>query len=194
MNSTAMNSAAAAPVLVAEDDHDMRALVAFALRRAGFTVVTAHDGSSAVEKLANTKFGLALLDINMPGENGFAVCEHIRRNSQMPVIMISARDSDRDIVQAFDIGADDYVTKPFSQSALVARVRSLLRRTAEARAPDIDAETILSSFSADQPDLDPPTPSPPLDRASAHAHDYATAGGTLTRFRPRRTPAPGARR
>ena len=159
-----MTSSAAVPLLIAEDDHDVRTLVAFALRRAGFDVVTAHDGSSAVEKLDNAKFGLAVLDINMPGANGFAVCEHIRRDSRMPVIMLSARHSDSDIVRAFDIGADDYVTKPFSHSTLVARVQSLLRRTAEARAPEFDTETILGSFSSDQPDLDPPTPSPPLDR------------------------------
>jgi DNA-binding NarL/FixJ family response regulator len=108
--------------------------------------------------------------------------------------MLSARDADSDVVRAFDIGADDYVTKPFSHTALVARVQLLLRRSAEARAPEPDAETILNSFSSDQPDLDPPTPSPPLDRASAHAHDYATAGGTLLRFVPRKPAARGKRR
>ena len=188
-----MTSSAQAPVLVAEDDHDVRALVAFTLRRAGYDVVTAHDGRSAVEHLDNTQFGLAVLDINMPGANGFAVCEHIRSQSRMPVIMLSARDSDRDIVHAFDIGADDYVTKPFNLTTFVARVKALLQRSAEALATAIGTDIERGPLSHDTPDLDPPTPIPPLDRAALE-HDYAMAGGTPTRTAPRTPAAPGARR
>src|SRR5262245_1572038 len=100
-------------VLVADDDDDLRALVAFTLSRAGYTVVTARDGSSAFERLDAEPFKLAVLDVNMPNVDGFTVCSHIRSRSNMPVIMLSARDNDADVVHAFEIGADDYIKKPF---------------------------------------------------------------------------------
>lgn len=126
-------------VLVADDDEDIRAVVAFTLRRAGFTVVAVHDGSTALEHLEVESFKLAVLDVNMPKADGFAVCSHIRRRSRMPVIMLSARDSDADIVHALEIGADDYIKKPFSPATLVARVQALLRRSAAAEVTKIDA-------------------------------------------------------
>jgi DNA-binding response OmpR family regulator len=118
-------------LLVADDDDDVLALVAFALRRADFAVVTAHDGSAALAHLRAAAFALAILDINMPGANGFAVCADIRSRSRMPVIMLSARHDDADIVHALEIGADDYIYKPFSPASLIARVRALLRRSRE---------------------------------------------------------------
>jgi DNA-binding response OmpR family regulator len=118
-------------LLVADDDDDVLALVAFALRRAGFPVVTAHDGSAALEQLRATAFALAVLDINMPGSDGLAVLAEIRRRSRMPVIMLSARHDDADVVHALETGADDYVRKPFSPASLIARVRALLRRSAD---------------------------------------------------------------
>ncbi len=135
-----MSSSTAVTVLVADDDEDIRALVAFTLRRAGFTVVTAHDGSSAFQRLEGEPFKLAVLDINMPNSDGFAVCSYIRHHSRMPVMMLSARDSDADIVHALELGADDYIKKPFSPRTLLARVQALLRRSDEVEVTTIEAE------------------------------------------------------
>jgi len=132
-------------LLVADDDDDVLALVAFALRRADFAVVTAHDGAAALAHLRNATFSLAVLDINMPGADGFAVCTDIRRRSRMPVIMLSARHDDADVVHALELGADDYIHKPFSPASLIARVRALLRRS---------AETELTTFSTNSGTLD----------------------------------------
>jgi DNA-binding response OmpR family regulator len=127
-------------VLVADDDDDLRALVAFTLSRAGFTVVTACDGSSAFERLDAEPFKLAVLDVNMPNVDGFAVCSHIRSRSNMPVIMLSARDNDADVVHALELGADDYIKKPFSPATLIARVQALLRRSAEPEIATIEID------------------------------------------------------
>ena len=129
-------------VLVADDDDDLRALVAFTLSRAGFTVVTARDGSGAFERLDAEPFKLAVLDVNMPNVDGFTVCSHIRRRSNMPVIMPSARDNDADVVHALEIGADDYIKKPFSPATLIARVQALLRRSAVTATIEIDGTTL----------------------------------------------------
>jgi len=120
-------------LLVADDDADLLALLAFALNNVGFEVVPVADGSNALtELLSSTPYRLAVLDVNMPGVDGFTVCERVRRQSSLPVIMLSARNLEEDIVHALSIGADDYITKPFSPRTLVARVRALLRRAATA--------------------------------------------------------------
>jgi DNA-binding response OmpR family regulator len=116
-------------VLVADDDADLLALTAFALRNAGFDVLTVPDGTRALAELSSSPFTLAVLDVTMPGLNGFAVCEQLRTRSALPVIMLSARNQEADIVHALEIGADDYITKPFSPRTLIARIRALLRRT-----------------------------------------------------------------
>src|SRR5262245_7524655 len=116
-------------LLVADDDAELLALLGFALRHAGFDVDTAADGTRAIEKLEREPFGLTVLDINMPGLDGFGVCARLRATSSIPVIMLSARSHEADILRALELGADDYVTKPFSPRTLVARIRALLRRT-----------------------------------------------------------------
>ena len=163
-----MSSSTAVTVLVADDDEDIRALVAFTLRRAGFTVVTAHDGSSAFQRLEGEPFKLAVLDINMPNIDGFAVCSYIRHRSRMPVIMLSARDSDADIVHALEIGADDYIKKPFSPRTLIARVQALLRRSDEVEVTTIEAEGVTL-------DLERRT----LEIADATARADAARGGAV---------------
>lgn len=116
-------------VLVADDDADLRALVGFTLTQAGFEVCTATDGAKAIEAFAREAPGFVLLDVNMPQLNGLEVCRRIRQASRVPIMMLTVRDGEDDLVAALDAGADDYVRKPFSPRALLARVRALSRRT-----------------------------------------------------------------
>jgi DNA-binding response OmpR family regulator len=115
-------------ILVVDDDADLLALVAFALSQAGFVVVKATDVPSALRLFAAEAPDLAILDINLPGGSGFDICAAIRRDSKIPVMMLTARGEEEDLVRALDLGADDYLTKPFSPRTLLARVRALLRR------------------------------------------------------------------
>ena len=115
-------------VLVADDDADLRELIAFALTQAGYLVVKAADGPAAVRCFEQESADLVLLDINMPGLSGFQVCEAIRRTSHVPVMMLTVRGEEEDLVRALGIGADDYLTKPFSPRTLLARIGALLRR------------------------------------------------------------------
>ena len=115
-------------LLVVDDDADLLALVGFALTQAGFTVVKAIDAPSGVRTFTSESPDLAILDINLPGGSGFDVCEAIRKNSRIPIMMLTARGEEEDLVKALDLGADDYLTKPFSPRTLLARVRALLRR------------------------------------------------------------------
>jgi len=115
-------------LLVADDDRDLRELIGFALTQAGFLVVKAVDGPSAVRLFDAEAPDLVVLDINMPGASGFQVCEAIRARSSVPVMMLTVRSEEEDLVRALELGADDYLTKPFSPKTLLARIRALLRR------------------------------------------------------------------
>ena len=115
-------------VLVADDDADLRELIAFTLAQAGYLVLKAHDGVAAVRLFTEESPDLVVLDINMPGQSGFQVCEAIRARSRVPVMMLTVRGEEEDLVRALGLGADDYLTKPFSPRTLVARIRALLRR------------------------------------------------------------------
>jgi len=115
-------------VLVADDDADLRELIAFTLGQAGFLVVKAADGTAAVRRFEEESADLVVLDINMPGLSGFQVCEAIRARSRVPVMMLTVRGEEEDLVRALGLGADDYLTKPFSPRTLLARIRALLRR------------------------------------------------------------------
>jgi len=115
-------------ILVVDDDADLLALVAFALTQAGYVVVKAPDVRSAVKRFAEEAPDLAILDINLPDGTGFGVCETIRAQSSIPVMMLTARGEEEDLVRALELGADDYLTKPFSPRTLLARVKALLRR------------------------------------------------------------------
>jgi DNA-binding response OmpR family regulator len=115
-------------ILVVDDDRDLLALVGFALRQAGYVVVEAGDVTNALRVYFEESPELAILDINLPGGNGFAICKAIRAHSRIPVMMLTARGEEEDLVQALDLGADDYLTKPFSPRTLLARVKALLRR------------------------------------------------------------------
>ncbi len=115
-------------ILVADDDRDLLALIAFALAQAGYLVEQALDGREALKIFDAAEPELVLLDINMPNVNGFQVCESIRKRSHVPIMMLTARGEEEDLVRALELGADDYLTKPFSPRTLIARIKALLRR------------------------------------------------------------------
>jgi DNA-binding response OmpR family regulator len=116
-------------ILIVDDDPDLLSLVGFALSQSGFVVVKGVDVASALKAFAAEAPDLAILDINLPGGSGFDICEAIRRQSRIPIMMLTARGEEEDLVRALDLGADDYLTKPFSPRTLLARVRALLRRS-----------------------------------------------------------------
>jgi DNA-binding response OmpR family regulator len=115
-------------ILSADDDKDLLALIAFTLSQAGYLVVKAGDGISAIKAFEAEAPDLVVLDINMPGATGFQVCEAIRAKSRVPVMMLTVRGEEEDLVKALELGADDYLSKPFSPRTLLARVKALLRR------------------------------------------------------------------
>lgn len=126
-----MNAWAPSPnkVLIAEDDLDLLGIMGMALHNAGFDVTKAANGDEALAAFRRQPFSLLVLDINMPLLNGLQVCTKVREASSIPVLMLSARDQERDLLDALDVGADAYMVKPFSPRALIARIRALLRRT-----------------------------------------------------------------
>ncbi|HZJ27525.1 MAG TPA: response regulator transcription factor [Acidimicrobiia bacterium] len=116
-------------VLVVDDEQSYREALAVALEREGFSVVLAADGAEALERFDATRPSLVLLDVMLPKISGIDVCRELRSRSRVPIIMVSARNAEIDAVVGLEIGADDYVTKPFRLRELVARVRAGLRRS-----------------------------------------------------------------
>ncbi len=117
-------------ILIVEDDPKIAALVLKNLEAAGYACDTAASGEAGLQVLQRAQPALVILDVTLPGIDGHEVTRQVRRTSQVPIIMLTARAGDSDKVLGFEIGADDYVTKPFSPQELVARVRALLRRAA----------------------------------------------------------------
>jgi len=115
-------------ILVVEDEQAIADLVRAYLRREGFDVVWARSGEQALEELARHPVRLVVLDIGLPGIDGFEVCRRLRSRTGVPILILSARDDEIDRVAGLEAGADDYVTKPFSPRELVARVKAILRR------------------------------------------------------------------
>ena len=115
-------------ILVAEDDTDIQEVLRLYLENAGFEVLRAEDGSRAYDILTEQKPDLAVFDIMMPGLNGFELTKKVRKTSSIPIIILSAMNADSDKILGLDIGADDYITKPFNPLEVVARVQSNLRR------------------------------------------------------------------
>jgi DNA-binding response OmpR family regulator len=118
-------------ILVVDDDLELSSLIGYALRQAGYMVVEAADGIAALEAFERESPALVILDVNLPRLSGLEVCRRIRTASRVPVMMLTVRSAEEDQVQALDLGADDYLTKPFSPRTLLARVRALLRRAGE---------------------------------------------------------------
>ena len=134
-------------ILLVEDEENFRAPLAFGLRRDGFEVVEAEDGQRAVDIFESSRrpggvgpIDLVLLDLMLPRLDGTEVCTRIRRSSSVPVIMLSAKDTELDKIVGLEIGADDYVTKPYSYRELLARLKAVLRRS---RAVSLEPEQVL---------------------------------------------------
>jgi two-component system response regulator ResD len=134
---TAMSS----PILIVDDEEHIRELVAHFLAREGYTVEHASTGKEALEKFARVSPGLIILDIMLPGMSGTDVCREIRKTSNVPILMLTAKDDIFDKVVGFELGADDYLTKPFEPKELVVRVKALQRR---AQAPPVTIDRVLA--------------------------------------------------
>jgi DNA-binding response OmpR family regulator len=120
-------------ILVVEDETSIASFVAAYLRNAGYNVRTASTAGAAVTELANEPPALIVLDLNLPDGDGVELCRRIRKGSDVPILMLTARDEDIDKIIGLEVGADDYMTKPFNPRELVARVKSVLRRAAPER-------------------------------------------------------------
>lgn len=116
------------PILIVEDDRNTAALVATYLGREGFATVQVHDGAQALELMRRQPLGFVILDVMLPGCDGWEVCRELRRTSDVPILMLTAREEEIDRVLGLSLGADDYVVKPFSPRELVERVKAILRR------------------------------------------------------------------
>jgi two-component system KDP operon response regulator KdpE len=119
-----------ATVLIVDDEPQIRRVLLTILTSQGYSVIEAKSGDEALEKIRSEHTDLILLDVNMPGRSGIETCREIREAGDIPVIILSVRDAERDKVQALDSGANDYVVKPFGADELLARVRATLRRSA----------------------------------------------------------------
>ena len=119
----------AGTALVVEDEDSIASLVRSYLERDGFTIVRARSGEEALKELERNPVRVVVLDIGLPDIDGFDVCSRIREHSRVPVVMLTARDEEPDRITGLELGADDYVTKPFSPRELLARVKAVLRRT-----------------------------------------------------------------
>ncbi|SDO28239.1 two-component system, OmpR family, response regulator RegX3 [Cryobacterium flavum] len=125
-------------ILLVEDESALSEPLSFLLEREGYEVVVAEDGPSAISEFDQNGTDLILLDLMLPGIPGTEVCREIRTRSTVPIIMLTAKDSEIDIVVGLELGADDYVTKPYSTRELVARIRAVLRRHEDQSTADVD--------------------------------------------------------
>ncbi|WP_105034972.1 response regulator transcription factor [Cryobacterium aureum] len=130
-------------ILLVEDESALSEPLSFLLEREGYEVVVAEDGPSAINEFDQNGTDLILLDLMLPGIPGTEVCREIRTRSTVPIIMLTAKDSEIDIVVGLELGADDYVTKPYSTRELVARIRAVLRRHEDQST--VDADTMLTA-------------------------------------------------
>ncbi|MEX2406874.1 MAG: response regulator transcription factor [Actinomycetota bacterium] len=139
-------------VLLVEDDASIRESTALGLERAGFRVTTAADGREAVDRFRREGFDLVVLDLMLPEMDGFEVCRLLRRESRVPILMLTARADSTDVVAGLELGADDFVTKPFDLPVLVARARAVVRRSSAAGPEEVlrvgDLEVDRAAFTA----------------------------------------------
>ena len=129
-------------ILLVDDEESVQRLLAYPLEREGFRVIPAHDGEEALERFAAEPVDLVVLDIMLPKLDGLEVCKRLRAESTVPIIMLTARDDEFDKVLGLELGADDYITKPFSIREFRSRVRALLRRAAAPRLESREAESV----------------------------------------------------
>jgi len=123
--------------LIADDDRVLADVLAFTLRREGFQVIPAYDGEAALARWTEQRPDLVILDVNMPKLDGFTVCQRIREQADTPIILLTVRGEEDDIVKGLKLGADDYITKPFSPRQLVARAQAVLRRAGRLGVPAV---------------------------------------------------------
>ena len=137
-------------ILLVEDDRDIRTLLADFLAREGFAVEVAEDGAAVDRALARMQPDLVILDIMLPGEDGLSVCRRLRARSAVPIIMLTAKRDDIDRIVGLELGADDYLGKPFNPRELLARIRAILRRTdRSASTPQARRRRSFASFIVD---------------------------------------------
>ena len=117
--------------LIVDDDLVLADVIAFTLKREGFEVILAHDGPTALERWEKEEPDILVLDVNIPKIDGFLVCRRIREQANTPIILLTVRGEEDDILQGFDFGADDYIVKPFNPRQLVARTKAVLRRAGQ---------------------------------------------------------------
>lgn len=122
-------------VLVVDDDRVLAEILAFTLQRVGLTVIQAFNGRSALKRWAEENPDLIMLDVNLPDTSGFVLCQQIRAQSDTPIILLTVRGEEDDIIHGLEIGADDYITKPYSPRQLLARVQAVLRRASSQSEP-----------------------------------------------------------
>ena len=142
-------------IMVVDDELRMRKLVRDFLQKRGYEILEAENGEQAVEMFFVEKdIGLVILDVMMPKMDGYEAAKMIREYSQVPIVMLTARDSERDELRGFELGVDEYITKPFSPSILVARVEALLRRSSSGRKELIEAGGIVLDKTAHEVKID----------------------------------------
>ncbi|HEY2660102.1 MAG TPA: response regulator transcription factor [Caulobacteraceae bacterium] len=130
-------------ILVVDDDPHIRQLLVFALGKAGFDTREAEDGEAALASIAAAAPDLVVLDINLPRMNGLDVCRRVRAGTELPILFLSSRDDEIDRVLGIELGADDYVVKPFSPREVVARITAILRRTAARPIPNLAGQVVV---------------------------------------------------
>ena len=129
-------------ILLVDDEDSIQKLLAYPLEREGFRVLQARDGEEALRQFASERVDLVVLDLMLPKLDGLEVCKRLRAQSEVPIIMLTARDDELDKVLGLELGADDYITKPFSIREFRSRVRALLRRASVSRQPASDDEVV----------------------------------------------------
>ena len=130
-------------ILLVDDEQSLQTLLAFPLRKEGYEVVSALDGQEALDRLRETNFDLVVLDLMLPKVDGFEVCRQVRARSSVPIIMLTARTEEIDKVLGLELGADDYITKPFSVREFRSRVKAVLRRATLVRADDAGEKPLV---------------------------------------------------
>ena len=141
---------AASRIVIVDDDEHIRELASVYLQKEGYDVVSVVDGASAVEKIRQVQPGAVILDLMLPGLSGYDVCKQVRQESAVPIIMLTARDEDVDKIVGLELGADDYLTKPFNPRELVARVKALIRRAGQSPVSGAGATIRVADLTIDK--------------------------------------------